>query len=172
MKNIILLLSTILLFINACTQTRIVQKVYGFVQHKNFGTIAVDANGNQLTPGSQTTLNIYLETNGESTPIVNKVTYNNITYKNPIISFEGKKSINIGSNKSNGKAITITPAHGNALWKMEIICTESKTENSTTLHADNTNSSLNKIVIEGKKNGKIFKISTDNIIELAPFEGL
>ncbi len=173
MKNFSLIIILCILFLSACSQPRNVQKAYAFLQHKTFGTIAVDANGNPLSPGSQTTIFIYIESKGTVPPKINEVVYNGKTYKNPILYSTGKNQREVGSNISNGKPVLLTPARGNSLWNTEIAVNRDNVENERTLPKESSAGiPINTVTIKGIKDGKKFSLTINNINELKPFEGL
>lgn len=165
MKYSILIICLPAAFLFACTPSRSVQKAYAFSQHINFGTIATDENGNQITSGSQTNRIIYLESKDNTKPVINEVVYKAKIYKNAEVTLAGQSPVQIGIKSSDGKNIILTPAPGNYLWKMEFILTEN--ENKQQVNTDE-----NKIIIKGKTGGKAFTLTINNEIELQPVIGV
>lgn len=169
MKNLFSTLILCIFFLSACTQTRVAQKAYAFVEHTNAGTIAVDRNGRQLSPGGQTTVTIYLEGRQNATPLINDVIYNGATYKNLQALLAAKKSIVVGNRSKNNNPIILTPAKGNWIWKIDLSVADNNNENDnnnkdgTILPVQMEQNRLHNIIIKGKKDGKAFSITVNNI---------
>ncbi len=167
MKSFVFVLCFGMFFFTACTQSRNIPKAYAFVQHQNFGTIAVDQNGNQLSPGSHTDATIYLESNITSALKINEVIFNSTVYKNPQVSLSGKKKIVVGNSASNHTSIYLTPLKGNNLWRIEISNIKGSTQSTADMQVEKAGDvPLNKIIIMGKKDGKPFSITVNSVVEL------
>ena len=170
MKHLIITGCLSLCIIQACSQSRNAPKAYAFIQHMNYGTVAVDDKGNQVTPGSRTTRSVYVECTGNTKPLIQKISYNDIVYKNPPMISLGDKQVQVGIRKADGENIILLPAHGYKLWKIELQVPVLQP------HAGQINANEKtppqKIIISGKQNGRSFTLTINNEVELQPIAGV
>ncbi len=158
MKAIILIGCFSVFFVTACTQSRNIKKGYAYSQQVKPGVNQIDENGNSIIPGIKIMGFIFLESKGRIKPTIDKVIYNGRSYNNPRVFPAGNSKIEIGNNKADGKPILLSTAKGNMLWRIDLTLTGK--EDNIKISAQNT------IIVTGKKDGQLFSIKIDKVIEL------
>ncbi len=108
------------------------------------GNIAVDENGNQLTPGFTIQMFMYVSIKGKEIPTWNKATYNGKQYDITVTPYKSCE-IEVGKKKDTDSTIKIKAKTGFNLWKIEL------TENITS-HIDYSKTQTIKLSGEWKKN--------------------
>jgi len=164
MKALILIGCFSAFFVTAFTQSRYIKKGYAYSQQVKSGVNQIDEKGNSIIPGIEIKGFIYLESKGSIKPQIDKVTYKGISYNNPRVFLAGNSKIEIGDNKADGKPIILSPAKGNILWRIDLTLTGKEFNNKT--------SAPNIIIVKGKKDGHLFSIKINKVIELQTAVGV
>ena len=94
-------------------------KNYVFTQYNFAGTIAVDEQGKQLTPGVTSSVTIYLQTNASTMPLFDSAKIDGKFYAIESVAIKEKKVI-VGKNELDEKPIFITVTDKFNLYKISI----------------------------------------------------
>jgi len=139
----------------SCAQSKsVIKKVYPFYIEHLPGIIAVDTNGNELTPRADTVIQIYAETTVKD--ILWDTAQLNGQFFLIITQAVVQNNVDVGILKEDGKKIAIVISKGNYLWQLYLEPT-SKLPNS---------SSNNTLTLKGKYKGMIFSQKAGNPVQL------
>lgn len=160
MKSLLFVL-LLLISLSSCAQTKhIIKNGYSFVVVTNAGTMAVDANGKELTKRTDTLHNIYVETAGDITPEWTALWIDGKAYDVNAMPME--KGAEPGTSRADNRRITITPVEGNKLW---LLHASTLIQNKKAPAFNNAGA----IIIEGKVSNKKFTYTIEKETVLKPF---
>jgi hypothetical protein len=149
-----LTLTFLSLLFSACAQTRTgIQKAHAFFKVSIPGNIPVDEQGNPMKR-DDTVRVIYMECSGAAKPEINEVLYPGKAYTASV--FEEKSSVQVGNENYNNSPLSVKPAKGNTLWRVELTPSGAKKTPRT-----------NKIIIKGARNGRTFSQVIEGETQLA-----
>jgi hypothetical protein len=108
-----------ILFLAACSSgKRVIGTAEAFIITQQFGTVAVDEKGNEVTPGNSTVLVMYIQT--RSTDVKwDSVWLNNKPY-GVMTQTEIKQPFEAGFDNTTGEKIMIQPAAGFYLYQLTV----------------------------------------------------
>lgn len=156
MKKLLLILVSSAFLLTGCAQTKTtIQNTYAFFRIFIPGNLPVDDNGNPLR-GTYPVRIIYIETRGPATPDIESVQHGDNMFDASVFA-EEKVPVVVGTSKSTGKNVIITPRKGNKLWRVELTPT-----------TEMRRSANNNITIMGKLSGKRFTRVISKETELEP----
>ena len=154
-KDLFLLTLISNFFFNSCAQSiHGIKEARAFYQQQFTGTVAVDDNGNQITPGTDTARWIYVETKGKEMPSIDTVSFYGSLYTTSISLVENR-SVILGTKKNTNEEVKLEPASGNEIWKIELT--------RTGIIRDPND---NRIKISGERNGKRYWLNVETVVEM------
>ena len=162
MKFLILIAVFLSLILSGCTQTSLLKNALAYSMQISTGAPPKYKNGVAINR-SYTMKFIYFEST-KVKPIIKELIYNGTLINGTEVFLAGNTTVEIGTNKSDGMPIKLSPSKGNSIWRIEFRTTENQEEKNSTAAKSN-------ILIIGKINGKPFSIKINSQIELKPFIG-
>jgi len=120
MKKIFFAAFSLCIVLASCAQTKCaVKKAYAFYTVTIAGAAIADENGNVIPPTPLITRFIYLECTGKKEPLIEKIMYDETSYKANINSVAGQVVVP-GENNIENAEHTIRIKKSNSLWIVEL----------------------------------------------------
>lgn len=96
-----------------------ISKAYAYFTMTIPGAQMVDENGNPVPPVPNVDRVIYLDWKGAGGPVVQSVSYNNISMTATITRIEGSTTL-VGKKQVDQKDILVKVKKGNTIWKLQL----------------------------------------------------
>jgi hypothetical protein len=150
-----------LLLMQACAQTKSTVQGQAFYKISMPGTLMADENGQPIQRGPLVNRFLILETVSSRMPEIEQVIYNGVSCTAAVYPVTLLPE-NIGKEKVSGKPVTISPAKGKSVWRIEVADPENK--------PGFWKQAIDKIMVRGKQDGRIFnlRLQKEKEIEALP----
>jgi hypothetical protein len=119
-KRLIFPVIVLVILLTSCAAGRTgIKQAWSFYKINTPGTIAVDDNGNELLPGTDTVREIYMRVKKEKMPVVMAVVINRHCYT-PILSAIDSAKVYVGERLPDNHRVELAAKSGNSIWKITV----------------------------------------------------